>query len=219
MDTARHLIRGLDVVHLERGPRSRGGERDPVRAVSILQSPADDEDLVHQVAQGHLDSLGVLFDRYHQPLRTFLSRLQVPNSDLDDLVQSTFLQLPRAAARFERGRSVKGWLFGLATIVVKRHRRALARLARKVSALSREPSTAAPRSPADLVAEEESARRAQKALADLSRKKREVFVMVVLEKLSGEAVAQALGIPVGTDGTRHHHARRELRTLLGEDAP
>ena len=188
-----------------------------MRAVSLLQSPAEDEDLVHQVAEGHLDSLGVLFDRYHQPLRTFLSRMQVPPGDLDDLVQQTFLQLPHASARFERGRSVKGWLFGLATIVVKRHRRALARLARKVSALSREPATKAPRTPAELVAEEESAQRARKALADLSRKKREVFVMVVLEKLSGETVAQALGIPVGTVWTRLHHARRELRELLGED--
>ena len=188
-----------------------------MRAVSIVQSPADDEELVRQVAGGQLDSLGVLFDRYHRPLRRFLSRLHVPPDDLDDLVQSTFLQLPRAATRFERGRSVKVWLFGLATVMVKRHRRALARLARKVSALSREPAVKPPRTPADLVVEEESARRAQKALADLSRKKREVFVMVVLEKLSGEAVAQALGIPVGTVWTRLHHARKELRELLGED--
>ena len=188
-----------------------------MRAVSVVQSPADDEDLVHQVAGGHLDSLGVLFDRYHQDVRRFLSRLQVPSSDLDDLVQQTFLQLPRAAARFERGRSVKGWVFGLATIVVKRHRRVLSRIARKVSAFSREPSPKTPRTPADLIADEESARRAQQALADLSRKKREVFVMVVLEKLSGEAVAEALGIPVGTVWTRLHHARKELRELLGED--
>ena len=187
-----------------------------MRTVSILQSPADDEDLVQQIAAGHLDSLGVLFDRYHKPLRTFFWRMQVPEGDLDDLVQSTFMQLPRAAARFERGRPVKGWLFGLAAIVVKRHRRMLVRLARKVSALSNEPLTNAPRTPADLVGQEESALRAQKALADLSRKKREVFVMIVLEKLSGDAVAEALGIPVGTVWTRLHHARRELRTLLGE---
>jgi RNA polymerase sigma-70 factor (ECF subfamily) len=41
--------------------------------------------------------------------------------------------------------------------------------------------------------------------------------MVVIERLPGEAVAQALGIPVGTVWTRLHHARRELRALLGED--
>ena len=217
MDTARDHVHGADVVDLERRLWARGGERDAVRAVSILESPAEDEELVHQVAEGHLDSLGVLFDRYHQPLRTFLSRLQVPAGDLDDLVQSIFMQLPRAARRFERGRSVKGWVFGLATIEVKRHRRTLARIARKVSAFSREPTVKAPRTPADLVAEEESVQRARKALADLSLKKREVFVMVVLEKLSGEAVAEALGIPVGTVWTRLHHARRELRTLLGEE--
>lgn len=190
-----------------------------MKIVSLNQSPVADEDLVRQVAEGHLDSLGILFDRYHEPLRRFLSRLQVPANDLDDLVQLTFLQLPRAASRFDPQRSVKGWLFGVATFAVKRHRRTIARIARKVAALSKEPSVKPPPTPAELIGEEESVRRARQALAELSKKKREVFVMVVLERLSGEAVAQALGIPVGTVWTRLHHARRELRALLGEDEP
>jgi RNA polymerase sigma-70 factor (ECF subfamily) len=184
--------------------------------VNINQSLITDEDLVRQVADGQLESLGVLFDRYHQPLRRFLSRLQVPASDLDDLVQLTFLQVPRAAVRFEADRSARGWLFGLATFVVKRHRRAIARLKRKISALAKEPAARDAPTPIDLVGEEQSVQRAHRALAELSKKKREVFVMIVLEQLSGEAVAQALGIPVGTVWTRLHHARRELRALLGE---
>jgi RNA polymerase sigma factor (sigma-70 family) len=190
-----------------------------VRVVSVNQNAANDDDLLSQVAAGHLDGLGVLFDRYNQPLRRFLSRLQVPVGDLDDLVQLTFLQVPRAAARFEPERSVKAWLFGLATVVVKRHRRTIARFARKISALAREPAGKAPPTPVDLVGEEQSVRQARQALADLSGKKREVFVMVVLEQLPGETVARMLGIPVGTVWTRLHHARRELRALLGEEGP
>jgi RNA polymerase sigma-70 factor (ECF subfamily) len=178
-----------------------------------------DEELVMQVARGELAQLGELFDIYHLPVRRFLARLQVPAGDLDDLVQLTFLQVPRAAPRFDPQRSVKGWLFGLATFIVKRHRRSLARITRKVLALSREPIHATPPTPAEIVGEVESARRADRALAALSAKKREVFVMVVLEKLPGEAVAQALGIPVGTVWTRLHHARRELQAVLKEDEP
>jgi len=43
--------------------------------------------------------------------------------------------------------------------------------------------------------------------------------MVVLERLPGEAVAQALGIPEGTVWTRLHHARRELQALIREEEP
>jgi len=69
-----------------------------------------DEELVLQVARGELTQLGRLFDLYHLPVRRFLARLQVPPGDLDDLVQLTFLQVPRAAPRFDPQRAVKGWL-------------------------------------------------------------------------------------------------------------
>jgi RNA polymerase sigma-70 factor (ECF subfamily) len=56
----------------------------------------------------------------------------------------------------------------------------------------------------------------RRALFELSPKKREVFVLVALEGLSGEEVATTLGIPVNTVWTRLHHARSELRHALEE---
>jgi RNA polymerase sigma-70 factor (ECF subfamily) len=185
--------------------------------VGAQHASTTDAELIRQVADGRLDGLGQLFDRYHLPVRRFLARLQVPAGDLDDLVQVTFLQVPRAAAHFDPTRSAKAWLLGLATMVVKRHRRSLGRIARRIAALAKEPPRHAPPTPADLVTDAEEGRRAQRALAALAPKKREVFVMVVLEQLSGEAVAHSLGIPVGTVWTRLHHARRELRAWLQED--
>lgn len=189
-----------------------------MRIVGIQHASTSDAELIRNIADGRLDSLGQLFDRHHLTVRRFLARLQVPAGDLDDLVQLTFLQLPRASQRFDPTRPVKAWLLGLATIVVKRHRRSLGRLARKIAALAREPERRGPATPAELAADSEAGRCAQRALASLSPKKREVFVMVVMEELPGESVAQTLGIPVGTVWTRLHHARRELRQLLeGEE--
>jgi RNA polymerase sigma-70 factor (ECF subfamily) len=182
--------------------------------VGIQHANVADAELIRNIADGRLDSLGQLFDRYHLPVRRFLARLQVAASDLDDLAQMTFLQVPRASLRFDAARSAKAWLFGLATIVVKRHRRSLGRLARKIAALAKEPERRGPATPAELVADSEAGRSAQRALAALSPKKREVFVMVVMEELPGEVVAQTLGIPVGTVWTRLHHARRDLREML-----
>ena len=56
----------------------------------------------------------------------------------------------------------------------------------------------------------------ERAIAALSPQKREVLLLVEVEELTCEEAASALGIPVGTVWTRLHHARRELRLLLGE---
>ncbi len=39
---------------------------------------------------------------------------------------------------------------------------------------------------------------------------REVFVLYELEQLSGEEIAERVGVPVGTVWTRLHHARLEF---------
>ncbi len=187
-----------------------------MRIVGAQYASTTDADLLRSIADGRLEALGQLFDRYHLAVRRFLARMQVAASDLDDLVQVTFLQVPRAAVHFDAERSAKAWLLGLAAIVVKRHRRTLGRIARRITALAKEPQRLGPPTPAELVADVEAGRRARIALAALAPKKREVFVMVVMEQLSGEEVAQSLGIPVGTVWTRLHHARRELRERLQE---
>jgi RNA polymerase sigma-70 factor (ECF subfamily) len=188
-----------------------------VRTIISSNPATTDGALVRQIAEGDLQALGVLFERHGQDVRRFLARMQVPASDLDDLVQLTFLDVARPAARFEDDREVKPWLFGLAAITVRRHRRTLARLARNLTAWALEPSHGHDPTPVEMLVQQESVRRAERALQKLSSKKREVFVLVVMEDLSGEETAHALGIPVATVWTRLHHARRELRALLGED--
>lgn len=202
---------------LEPDLESWSGERGLVRNTIHSTSLATDAELVRQIAEGDLHALGVLFDRYGQDVRRFLCRMQVPAGDLDDLVQLTFLDVASPAARFETERAVRPWLFGLATITVRRHRRALARVARTLSAWALEPSPKHDPTQAEMLVQQESVLRAERALQKLSSKKREVFVLVVMENFSGEEAARTLGIPVATVWTRLHHARRELRALLGED--
>jgi RNA polymerase sigma-70 factor (ECF subfamily) len=71
--------------------------------------------------------------------------------------------------------------------------------------------------PAELFELAETERRFARAFAGLSAKRREAFVLVTLEGLSGEEAAQALGVPVNTIWTRLHHARLELRAAIDEE--
>lgn len=186
-------------------------------ALRVSHAPACDEHLIAAIAGGDLQALGALYDRHEPEVRRYLGRLGVPASDADDLVQATFLEVLSAAPRFDPALSARSWLMGVATMMARRHRQSVTRaLARLASWVSRSiGAEASPPTPAEVFARGETTRRLMRALDAMSPKKREVFALVVLEELSGEEAARALGIPVNTVWTRLHHARLELRAALG----
>ncbi|MFO0762236.1 MAG: sigma-70 family RNA polymerase sigma factor [Byssovorax sp.] len=190
----------------------------PKARSSASHGPAEPTDaaLLAEVAAGDLGALGALFDRHVGPVRRVLLRLGARPADVDDLTQATFLDVVHAAASYDGRPSARSWLVGLAVIQVRRRRRSLARLAGWMSAWAREPAPHV-ETPEHLAERQELAARARTALGGLSQKKREVFVLVALEGLSGPEVAELLGIPVATVWTRLHHARTELRASLGEE--
>lgn len=174
-----------------------------------------DAELFHRAFAGDSGALGVLYDRYAADVWRVVARLGVPAAEVDDIVQSTFLELLRAGGRYDGRDNGKPWLIGLAVMLVRRHRRSLARLAARLTLWAREPATA-PVTPEAHANATEAARRAELALSRLSPAKREAFVLIALEGMSGEEAASIAGVPLRTIFTRLHHARRELRAALEE---
>jgi RNA polymerase sigma-70 factor (ECF subfamily) len=187
----------------------------PERAAAV---PTDGE-LLATIADGNLEALGLLFDRHGRGVRSFLGRMGVGASDADDLLQATFLEVVRAACRFDPRLPARNWLLGIANAMLRRHRRSVRRAAARLVAAAGLSRTTVPPTPAELFDEDQATRRLDRAFSRLSPKKREVFVLVTLEGLSGEEAARTLGIPVNTIWTRLHHARSELRAALAEEAP
>jgi RNA polymerase sigma-70 factor (ECF subfamily) len=174
----------------------------------------DDAALVRDLAGGNLEALGDLFERFEPNIRRYLLRVGVTESDVDDLVQATFLEVVRAAPRFDPSYPVRTWLFGIATIMVRRHRRSVARAAARLVTWTGLVRAESAPSPDDVYDGDEALRRFAASFERLSRKKREVFALVTIEGLSGEEAARALGIPVNTVWTRLHHARADLRAAI-----
>jgi RNA polymerase sigma factor (sigma-70 family) len=189
----------------------------PSRARS---SAPGDAELIAAIARGQLEALGALFDRHEPAVRRYFGRLGITPEDADDLVQATFLEAHRAAQRFDEQHTAISWLLGIATMMARRHRRTVGRALSRIAAWAIHPrrELAASDAPDELMERDRAVQRVAAALDRLSDKKRETFVLVALEGLSGEEVASALGIPVRTVWTRLHHARRELRAMLAEDA-
>lgn len=174
-----------------------------------------DAALLAMIEGGDWTALGSLFDVHGAAVRRFIRNSGVPASDVDDLVQQTFLDVPKASRRFDNRFSGRRWLLGIAAVIVARHRRAWGRQAARQTAWATDPALRPPQN--DTWGELEGRQCAQRALGALGRltsKKREVFEMIVLADISGEEAARTLGVPVATVWTRMHHARRDLRRLL-----
>lgn len=179
---------------------------------------ATDPELVARIRGGDVSAVGVLYDRYGQDVRRVLGRLGVAPADIDDIVQDTFVELVRCAKNYDGRANAKPWLIGLAINWVRRRRRSVQVLLKNLAAWGREPAPATP-TPEETTSSADAAARARRALDALSEKKREAFVLVVMEGLSGEQVATMLDVPVATVWTRLHHARRELREALQSEEP
>ena len=188
------------------------------RVLKPETSGDDDVALMARVAAGNLDALGELFDRHEHSVRGLIRRLGVAPADIDDLVQVTFLDLARGAARYDHAQSLRSWLLGMAAMTVRRHRRSVSRWVANLAGRIYEQRRALPRTPCEDLERHQDQARFEIALARLPAKQREVFVLVAMEGASGEEVAAALRIPVNTVWTRLHYARKELRSLLGEDS-
>src|SRR5437868_14010240 len=121
------------------GARPATGERRVPDAAAAARAAVETEAMradgaaLEAVARGDLEALGELYDRHAPALERTLARWGVSACDVNDLVQAIFLEIVRAAPRFDRAHSARAWIFGVAHIMARRHRRSLARAVVRVA--------------------------------------------------------------------------------------
>jgi RNA polymerase sigma factor (sigma-70 family) len=166
---------------------------------------------------------GSAFTRLYDETARDLHRYLAVRSDpvvADDLVAETFLVAWQQRQRYQPTRgSARGWLYGIATNLLRRHARGELRAQRAMAksggrAESAEELDTIVANRADASAQ---ARRLAGALADLREEERDVLLLVALAGLKPVEVAQALDVPVATVRTRLHRARATLRGCLTEE--
>lgn len=157
----------------------------------------------------------VLFDRHAPFIRRYLRR-RVGDEAADDLVGETFLAAFGKRHRYDAHYpDARPWLYGIATNLIGGYRREEVRQYRiRRAAL---PDLDVP-GHADRVAADVTARGVRdqllSMLARLSPGDRDVLVLVAGEELTYQETARALGIRVGTVGSRLNRARAAIRAAL-----
>ena len=186
-----------------------------VKSSVVNEDPSrtTDQAALAALHQGQISALGVLYDRYSGAVHDFVRRAVSDASDVEDIVQATFLSAAKTVSSHDGRQSCRSWLVGIAARILYRRRRGLSRWARALRELAIHDADRHS-DPHQTLSARDEVQRLSSALAQLSERKRVVLLLAEAEEQSCEQIAHALKVPVGTVWTRLHHARRELRRLL-----
>lgn len=143
-----------------------------------------------------------------------LRGLGVAQGALDDAAQDVFVIVHRRLPEFRGESSARTWLYGILRNVAANQRRG-ARRSREVLGLASEPACDR-QSPHQHVEDREAADFVQAFLATLDDKKREMFVLGLVERMTMPEVAAALGIPLDTAYTRLRSVKQAFARALAE---
>ncbi|KUO02554.1 RNA polymerase sigma factor [Streptomyces caeruleatus] len=196
----------------------------PGVGIGTARADAESDASVIARSRDEPEAFAALFDRHVDAVHRYVAR-RLGSEVADDLVAETFTTAFQQRHCYDpdrgAGADARPWLFGIATNLVGRHRRAEAR---RFKAMARVPALADHDEPladraADRVVALAVRRELAAALAALPARHRDVLLLVAWGDLGYGEAAQALGIPVGTVRSRLHRARSKLREALGGSNP
>jgi RNA polymerase sigma-70 factor (ECF subfamily) len=185
--------------------------------LAVIVDEATDASLIAR-SLDEPELFGKLFDRHAARIHRYAAR-RVGQGLADDVMAETFLRAFRQRGKYDPSRpDALPWLYGIATNLIRKQRDAEMRIYRLVVKIGIDDEVVSHEEDAD---SRLSAAAAQPvlagALASLPRGDRDVLLLTAWADLSYIAIAEALGIPVGTVRSRLSRARRRMRAFLGTD--
>jgi RNA polymerase sigma-70 factor (ECF subfamily) len=213
------------------GPPEIGHEPVVDAALRLLPSPgpadADpDAPLVARAQAGDRRAFAELFARHHGRVRAMCARLLggAAGPDVDDAVQTAFLEAWRCLDRFEGRSRFSTWITRVAIHTCFSLRRKLRRLlaVADVSSFSGEAGERAAqpvwqegtRGADEVASDKRHVSALDEVLARIAPKKRTVFVLADLEGMTSTEIAAVLDVPDATVRTRLFHARKEIAAAM-----
>jgi RNA polymerase sigma factor (sigma-70 family) len=194
-------------------------QQSRVEAEASADADADDAAVI-QLSRHEPECFTVLFRRHAPYIQRYVVR-RLGQDAADDIVAETFLLAFRQRDSYDQTRTdARPWLYGIATNLIGRHRRAEIRLYRALARTGVDPVTEAFTDQVDdRVSAGTASRRLAVGLARLPEELRDTLLLVAWGDLSYAEAAAALGVPVGTVRSRVSRARSKLRRTLGGTNP
>ncbi len=160
-----------------------------------------------------------IYERNVTDVERWVRRLAGPRQDVEDIVHDVFLIAVRRQGDFRGDATLKTWLFRIADRVV-RGRRRRERVRRWLFMRHGEDASLARGAvvtPLEEIEQREQTARLYAALDRLPDDYRTALILYEIEGMSGEQVAELVGVPLGTIWVRLHRGRAKLLCELSKE--
>jgi RNA polymerase sigma-70 factor (ECF subfamily) len=181
---------------------------------SVPERGPVDSTLVNRAKLGDIEAFEAIVDRYYARCVRFARGMLGNPSDVEDVVQETFVRLYRALPRYEERQRFDSWIFRIlgnccrtANTVRGRHE---LQGSSDEELLARVPSS----DRADETFEREWGEEVRRALAELPEYNREVFLLHYIEGFSYEEIERITGVRQSALKMRVKRASDYLRARL-----
>ncbi len=191
----------------------------PTSANAVNDSDANvrienDYELAQKAATGDMIAFEELYSRHNRRVYSLCLRMTQNAPEAEDLTQEVFIQLYRKIGSFRGDSAFTTWLHRLTVNQVLMHFRK--------RSVKLEQTTDEGDTPVQVVVGTENPNTMpvvdkialDKAIAQLPRGYKTVFILHDIEGLEHEEIARSLGCSVGTSKSQLHKARMKLRMLL-----
>jgi RNA polymerase sigma-70 factor (ECF subfamily) len=182
-----------------------------------------DQELIRRIQSHNADALELFFARYRELMYRHVVRIVRNEAMAEDLVQEIFLRVWTHAEQWDGRGSVKAWLYRIGTNLALNQLRSVRRRRQEsLEMFTGEANTedelsipgwlmdASALDPEATLETTERRRLFRHLVETLPEEKREVFRLIYETRLEIQAVAETLGISVGTVKSRLHYGKKQL---------
>ena len=182
-----------------------------------------DAALMLRVKQGDTSAFAELVDKYKQPVMNLAFRMLRDASEAEDLAQTVFVQVYKAAHRYHAASKFSTWLFTIArNYCLNEIRRRSRHPTESLDAVYPDEDDQPLRqfedkrtfSPPDTLLHVELEEKIRTALADLPENQRTALVLCRQDDLSYDDIAKVIGCSLSATKSLIHRARETLKQKL-----
>jgi RNA polymerase sigma-70 factor (ECF subfamily) len=182
----------------------------------------DEAEFVTELQAGSDEAFDWLVTYYHASVFNLVSGIVANSADAADVTQDVFLRAFRGIRGFQRGSSLKTWLYRISVRQALNHRRWFWRHQRHQVSIDTEEDGQRSgfelkdreATPYERFVADETQATVRRALAQVPALFRSAVILRDLEGLSYEEVAEVLEVSVGTVKSRILRGRRMLKEIL-----